>query len=292
VEWTVWAPMIGNLIEENQMGLKRNREAINRLSAFTLIELLVVIAIIGILAAMLLPALAKAKLKAHQVNCLSNLKQLTLAGHMYAEDLNAWVGPISSDPSLSGGDWMGSMLAFYGRATNVLICPVAPNRGNPSSAVNPSGTADTAWQWTLSTPVYSSSYGFNKWLNFRPSLSLLNGYAHPEWSIRNEAALQKPTMTPIFMDSIWINLDPLETDQPARNLYTGDCSKEGMPRVTIARHGSSSATAAPRSVPPGQKLPGKINVGFTDGHAETVKVESLWEYYWHRDWQPPAIRPP
>src|SRR5437867_11015453 len=94
---------------------------------FTLVELLVVIAIIAILAAMLLPALSRAKLSARRIVCVDNLKQLTLATAMYVHDCEGYYP--SSNASYK---WPEALRPGY-ENFKILLCP---DHGSSSSAAN------------------------------------------------------------------------------------------------------------------------------------------------------------
>lgn len=96
-------------------------------SAFTLIELLVVIAIIAILAALLLPTLARAKESANRIKCAGNLKQFELSLKIYLNDFRDYFPPRDNTTY-----WPAQLLNYY-LNTNLLGCPTDLQRGTPAS---------------------------------------------------------------------------------------------------------------------------------------------------------------
>jgi prepilin-type N-terminal cleavage/methylation domain-containing protein len=272
----------------------------DRTHGFTLIELLVVVAVIAILAALLLPALGRAKMQAQQTVCLSNLRQVTLAGLMYLDETQG--GFPYNAPLLPGYEatvapqWFWA-LTNYSVDTQSLLCPSTHQQ--PSTGLYLAGTADMAWiGGGVDIPSQlAGSYGQNGWftefVSKGPTAFSYGG--HADFFFQKLSSVQKPAQTPLFFDQNYVETVPLETDTPATDLYFGQppitAERIGMGCCTILRHGGRTATS---SVPyaSGQPLPGAINMCVADGHGELVKLPKLWSYYWHLNWNPALVTGP
>jgi prepilin-type N-terminal cleavage/methylation domain-containing protein/prepilin-type processing-associated H-X9-DG protein len=257
--------------------LKTNHRRSGGYDAFTLIELLVVIAIIAILAAMLLPALSKAKEKSKSLNCLSNLKQLELCVHLYVCDNNDHLVPNNSVASLSS---LGGTATTETKGVSWCLDGIdgtsAVVQSNPSNIIN-----GLLFQYNTSVAIYHCPADQStletpageplpqlRWRSYNMSQSI-NGY--PDYV---------PPGAPSWFMSYWTNLPCWKKITQIRHPIPSELFvfiDENQDTIFDAQFGNVGDPPLPYYSPnqwwdmPANRHNQGANLSFADGHVEHWK---------------------